>query len=339
MFGVSRTNMMRRSLAAAFVVCLVGLSTGCATSMEAVQVQFYAPPGSTVVVRDEAHLSAAVRSDDPIGNRLEHETEDFAVYDLPPGRYRIAYKSAAGLEDATVYGELEIRNAQHKQARAFAAHSFIPLRLPSHEHQEAEHLHPTRDLSYTEGLERTEFDHLRQGDMIEQVYFVADLDRVRQEHDVCFFQAINDIDRELDVVADRAEYLDVRYSRARQKALYRDPDMNIEDRIAHEKFDTWGTEEPFIVLSRKRQALERERESLLLAKRDLEEERDRRNALLRSMRIVHRDGALVLATPDLKLPFRDAVEQASDLGEVVAVLRIGGRHQYWAMSDMMGAGE
>ena len=39
---------------------------------------------------------------------------------------------------------------------------------------------------------------------------------------------------------------------------------------------------------------------------------------------------LVLASPDITLPYRDLVEQASSLGDVVAVVRYGGRHQYWA---------
>ncbi|MFQ5479623.1 MAG: hypothetical protein ACE5E4_13520, partial [Candidatus Binatia bacterium] len=233
-------------------------------------------------------------------------------------------------EDAAIYGELQIRAPKAKDARRFCANAFIPIRLASASHQEAEHLFPSRDLSYTQGLEEREFEHLKQGDFIEQVYFVADLQRIEQEYEVDYFQAINDIDRELSVLSDREEYLTVRYDDARRRALFRNPDVNIEDKVAQDRFDVWGIEETFITLARKRKELERERESLMLEREALEKERSRRNALLRSMRIVHRSGALVLATPDLKLPFHDAVQQASELGEVLAVVRVGGRHQYWA---------
>lgn len=306
--------------------------TGCVDShyRGLVQVQFYSPDGATIMLHPSRQGAMEVRSRDPMGDRLEHVEGELAVFDLNPGRYRFAYAGAAGAEDATIYGELDVRSPRTKFAREFCRQAFIPIKLPSSEHQVAEHLNPSRDLSYTEGLEGREFAHLKQGDLITKVYFVADLERVEKERDVSYYQAINDLNRRLVVLEDREAYIDTRYEEARRRALFRDPEMNVEDKIAHRRFDLWGMEESFIKLSEKRQELHRERESIELARRELEEERARRNALLRSIKIIHRAGTLVLATPDVVLPYRDLVEQASALGDVVAVVRYGGRHQFWA---------
>ncbi|MEE9294466.1 MAG: hypothetical protein V3W34_05820 [Phycisphaerae bacterium] len=337
-----------RRVRCVFSAALSLLIAGCATTTGgsyhenlslSVQVQFYAPDGATVVIRDAENAEAVIRTAGPLADRLEHDFEDFAVFDLAPGTYEFAYADAPGAEGATIYGELEIREPGDERTRRFAAHAFVPIRLASAMGQEAEHLLPSRDLSYTQGLEDREFAHLKQGDLFEQVYFIADLERLQQEHDVHLFQAVNDVDRELAVLDDREEYLDIRYEDARRRSSFRNPDVNVADRVAHQRFDRWGIEEPYVKISRKRQALQRERESLMLERRNLEAQRDRRNALLRSMKIVHRAGALVLATPDLKLPFRDSVEQASELGEVLAVVRIGGRHQYWAWAPQADAAE
>ncbi len=345
MAGASQSRLsfvVRCSLTCALPAVLfsvIGCASGGSPRTGPVQVQFYGPPGAQIVLRDLRHSAAEIRSRGPLGDRLENEIEDLAVYDLSPGTYRFAYANGPGAEEAAIYGELELRPARTRAGRLFCDHAFLPVRLISADHQEAEQLFPSRDLSYTQGLEAREFDHIKQGDLIEQVYFVADLDKAKHEYEVDYFQAINDVDRALSVIADQEEYLIVRYDSARRRALFRNADVNIEDKVAHDRFDRWGVEESFITLARKRKALERERESLMLVRTELEDQRSRRHALLRSMRIVHRSGALVLATPDLKMPFRDSIEQAADLGEVLAVVRIGGRHQYWAWDELVGAGE
>lgn len=330
-------TLTRRTVVVA--VALVGLTvTGCSQTSgrfgshaadHTFQVQFYAPDDSKLVLSDQSG-HAMVASRGPLGDRLEHNPEEFAVYNLLPGRYEFAYSDGEGVDDAAIYGEIEILRVRHGYPDDYRRTAFIPVRLPSLQRQLSEHLVPSRDLSYTIGLEDREFQHLRQGDMLTKAYFIADLDRVREEHDVEYYQSINDIDRELVVLADREEYLTVRYDDARQRALFRNPELDINDKVAHDLYDGFGIEEEYIVLSRKLQALGRERESLQLERDRLEKERGRRNALLRSMRIEHRAGALVLATPDLTRPYADVVEQAGELGDVVAVLRVGGRHQYWA---------
>ncbi len=302
------------------------------------QVQFYSPEGAKLMLRDQSG-HAVLASRGPLGDRLEHRPEEFAVYDLLPGRYEFAYTDGEGVDDATLYGELDVYKCREDYSIDYRRTAFIPIRLPSLQRQMAEHLVPFRDLSYTVGLEDREFRHLRQGDMLTKTYFVADLDRVRDEHDIEYYQAINDIDRELTVLADREEYLTVRYDHARQEALFRNADVDISDKIAHDNYDMWGIEENYIRLSRKLQALARERESLQLDREQLERDRDRRNALLRSMRIEHRDGALVLASPDLTNPFSNPIDQSAELGEVVAVVRVGGRHQFWAMGMLADGGD
>ncbi|NOT00555.1 MAG: hypothetical protein HOP29_07995 [Phycisphaerales bacterium] len=321
-------------VAGAASLLVLASTSGCATGPgrgASVQVQFYAPQGARLVVREAGGQQVReITSRGPLSDRLERSTPELAVYDLDSGRYEFAYTGATGSPDAIIYGEMEIRSGSSPAAARYCRHAFVPITLPSEQVQEEAHLNPGRDLSYTVGLEHRQFEHLKQGDVISKVYFVADLERVKREYDEDYYQAINETDRQLTVLSDREVYLDGRYEEARLRALQRDAEWSVEDRVAQDRFDTWGIEEPFVRLSRKRQALATERESLLLKRDELEAERGRRATLLRSLTIVNRDGALVLATPDLQLPFHDTVAQAAELGDVVAVVRVGGRHQHWA---------
>ena len=296
-----------------------------------IQVQFYSPGGAAMVVRGVGGEEVVpIRSRGPVGDRLEHGSDKLAVFDLSPGRYALAYAGAPGAEEAVIYGELELRGGQQAVTRRLCRHSFIPIKLPSLQAQGAEHRFPTRDLSYTVGLEGREFEHIKQGDMISKVYFVADLAKVRREHEVGYREQIAEVDRKLAVLADEELYVETRYRDERRRALQRDPEMNIGDKIAHDRYDRWGTQERFIKLAQRKQELAAERERLMTERKALYEQSARRNALLRSLKIIHRDGALVLATPDLQLPYSNTVDQVCELGEVVAVLHVGGRHRYWA---------
>ncbi len=319
--------------------CLL-LLAGCAsTPTERIQVQFYSPDGAAIALRGAgADGAQSVRSRGPLGNRLETQKSDLAVFDLSPGRYEFAYACAAGAEDAVIYGDLELCTPKGRAAELFVRNTFVPIKLPSVRAQIAEHRFPMRDLSYTVGLEHREFQHLEQGDLLTRVYFVADLAGIKHDVDNRYPAMIGSIDRELAVLDDQQTYLNKRYADARREALQRSPDMNIEDKIAHERFDLFGMQEPFVKIARKRQEAEAFRASLLRERSRLESERARRSALLRSLAIVHRDGALVLATPDLQLPYQNAVAQAEELGEVVAVMRVGGRHRHWASRMLADAG-
>lgn len=298
-----------------------------------IQVQFYSPEGAQIQLRDVAGPPMEIGNYGRSGHRLERsDGAPVAVFDLEPGEYSLAYTASDGARGATLYGELELRAPKSRITQQFCRQTFVPLRLPTVEEQEAEHLFPSRDVSYTAGLEDREFAHLKQGDLITRVYFVADLQKAKEEYEVEYYEAIADVDRELAVLRDRETYLDVRYEQARRQALNRDPEMNIEDLVAYERFDVWGIEEAFIGIAKKRQELQHEMAALTQNRTRLQDERARRNALLRSVEIINRSGAMVLASPDLALPFHDVVEQVSDLGEVVAVLRIGGRHQWWGGS-------
>jgi hypothetical protein len=334
--GFGRMTLMRVSVVALGLLAVGFFGGGCSHegggTWHGVQVHFYSPDESTVQVR-ESGSGLEILSSDLVGHRLELSPEAFAVYDLTPGSYEFAYHGVDGIEDAVVYGKLEVCAPLNSVTRRFARHASLPIKLMSHDDQLMPHFYPSRDFSYTSGLESTEFDHVQQGDVIRKVYFVADLERVRNEYEVTYLQRINDINRELSVLDDREEYLTVRYESDRQTALQRQPDISMSDRMAHERYDWLGIEEPYIRHSRNLQQLRRCRESLLLKRKDLEEERDRRQALMRSLKVIHREGAMVLATPDLTAAFADPVAQARELGDVVAIVTYGGRHHYWANRD------
>ncbi len=334
MIGVSfmtnrRSPQVFFAALAAMTVALVGCGHGAPGGK--IQVQFYSPAGAMMVVRgvqDEEPIDA--RSRGPLGGRLSQFDDELAVFDLRPGRYSLAYTGAAGAEDSIVYGELEVYGPSRDITKRFCRYSMVPIKLPSLQPEAGEHRFPARDLSYTVGLEGREFKHIKEGDLITKVYFVADLEQVRRDYEMEYREKIAQVDRELSILADRELYVESRYRDARRRALHRDPETSFEDRAAYKRFDVWGIEEPYIELAKKKHELAAQRERLQAARKRLEDERHRRHVLLRSLDIIHRDGALVLATPDLQVPYTNTVEQVSQLGDVLAVLHIGGRHQYWA---------
>jgi hypothetical protein len=341
MIGVSSMTNRRSpqvffAALAAMAVVLVGCGNGAPRGK--IQVQFHSPAGAMMLVKgvqDDEPIEA--RSRGPLGGRLSRFDDELAVFDLRPGRYSVAYTGASGAEDSIIYGDLEVFGPTRDVTRRFCQYSMVPIKLPSLQPEAGEHLFPVRDLSYTVGLEGREFKHIKQGDLITKVYFVADLEQVRRDYEVEYREKIAQLDGELSVLADQELYVENRYRQERRKALQRDPEMNYQDRAAHARFDKWGVEERYIKLAKKKYELAAQRERLQAQRTRLEAERHRRHVLLRSLNIIHRDGALVLATPDLQIPYTNTVEQVSELGDVLAVLHVGGRHQYWAKPVLAAA--
>ena len=344
------------------------LLAGCAnlpfepahSSRGKVQVQFYAPPGAMVTVDGFTKYGPQQIDTYEDGHRLELTPEEFAVFNLTPRGwpYRFKYTMAEGLPGATVYGELDVHNPGSREARALMAHTFVPIAMASPYYGGSDqHFFPARGPSGA-GLGQLEMEHLRQGDLITKVYFVADLKKAW--HTIRTLDAHIERLRSAETVLNaHLEYVDARFQSYRRESLYADP---TEDSLARHH-DATGYNRKFIGLEAKRQELENERYAIRNQIDDLLNERRIRTRLLDSMRIINRQGSLVLATPENQWPFHDPNDQVRlervyagyatgpdeeyktgditipPLGEVLLVMRVGGRHMHWGAPHAIAAAD
>lgn len=314
-----------------------------------VQVLFYSPPGAEVNVKSLfcRHPWSQITDDETLDHRLELTPEEYAIFNLCPGKYKFQYTTVRGFPGVSIYGELDVHDSCNSEVAKFVRGSFIPVRLPSRYYLDARSLHPVTGPSGA-AMNEIEVDQLAQGDLIEKVYFIADLDTV--------YDDIRRINIRLDklrssetVLNSSLEYVNVRHADYRRESIYGDPTVNIEDSSR----EFWGTDRKFNKLEADRQRLENQRYLLHEQRDHLVRERRIRRILLDSMRIINRSGALVLATPENQWPYHDTFDQVAHsrtydsvtigpgcnyhlgsfrlhpIGRVVAVMRVGGRHKHW----------
>lgn len=355
---VNRPRVNRRSIVALFGIGgALLIASGCSqhaietgwSDPSKVQVQFYAPPGATVAVQKAfstpRHQVALYGSD----HRLEHAPEEFAVFNLSSNRrFDFKYTTAEGFPGVSIYGELEVHKTRSEEACHFVRQTFVPIVLPSRYYQnDPEQYFPVRGPSGA-GLDEIEVEHLKQGDMITKVYFVADLQRA--------WETVREIDFHVDklrsaetVLNTQLELVDSRFESYRRESLYADP--TIDPMAAYQ--DSSGASSKFIKIEAKRQTLENQRYLLRQQIEDLQNEKRIRTRLLDSMKIVNRRGSMVLATPESQWKYHDTKYQVGDdryyeghrtgpygeyrtgdivlpaLGDVLVVMRVGGRHKHW----------
>jgi hypothetical protein len=358
----------------------VGMATGCShehriggnwANPRYVQVQFYAPPHANVTVTGEddwyrlghkedagSHPREKYTLTEGTGEyraeqRLEQDGSTIAVYNLSPGSdsrsYYFKYTQAEGMPSADVYGTLQVFKPETPEARNFVAHTFVPVVLPSEFHEASDgSLYPAAGPSGA-GLSTMELAHLRQGDLVRKVYFVADLEKS--------WEGVRQIDFQVErlrsaevVINSQLELVDRRFTDYRREALYSDP---TNDAAAAYREST-GENRRHIEIEANRQELQNKRYLIRKQIDDLTEEKRIRTRLLDSMKIINRQGALVLATPENQWPYHDTREQIDygrayrgfkvgpdgayrsgdivipPLGEVVLEVQVGGRHMKWA---------
>lgn len=362
LFDQAPLGICRRFINRSFVALLgVGgalmLSPGCSqhaietgwSDPGKVQVQFYAPPGATVAVKKAfattRHQVALYGSD----HRLEHAPEEFAVFNLSGNRrFPFKYTTAEGFPGVSIYGELEVYKTHSEEAGKFVRQTFVPVVLPSRYYEnDPEQYFPVRGPSGA-GLDEIEVEHLKQGDLIAKVYFVADLQQAWETVRMIDFH-VNKLRSAETVLNTELELVDSRYESYRREALYADP--TIDPMAAYN--DASGASSRFIKIEANRQGLENQRYLLRQQIEDLQNEKRIRTRLLDSMKIVNRRGSMVLATPENQWEYHDTKHQIGEgrlyaghetgpygeyhtgdivvpaLGEVVLVMRVGGRHMHW----------
>lgn len=273
------------------------------------QVQFYSPPGATVTVRACPTTSREVAEYGPFSNRLEQTPEEYSVFNLAPGRYEFKYTSAEGLPGVSVYGELEVKHANGPAAQLYQRRSFIPVSLPSDHYRRVmdvtgDEIFPYRGESLRTAIDEMDIMRLRQGDVIEKVFVVADLGEAEEEL-LATEQDLAVNEREMD------------YAEARYKDAYYDFKLEVGDSNA----SFWGTDRNFITWERRRQEL-RQKADHLAAK--LERLRN-----LLGADPVHRSDMLVVTTEEIAEARQDAEVAGARIGEVMLIMRIGGRHMHW----------
>jgi hypothetical protein len=281
-----------------------GYASQCRT-----QLQFLSPPGATVAVRGGPTRSHEIPVYGAYDNRLEQSPEQFSVFNLAPGRYEFKYTAAEGLPGASIYGELDVEHANSHMARVFQRRSFVPIALPSEHYKKAEvngdQIFPYRGEAYRTAIDEQDLERLKLGDVVEKVFFVADLEKAAKTRDRLL--------RDLKVCERKMEYAESRFRLAHQdfRAEVTDPVANL-----------LGTDREFIRWEEKRQELSQKYEKL-------QKKLQRIQALLAGDHVLIREGMLALATQQIVEPHRDVEEAAEDLGEVILVMRIGGRHMHW----------
>jgi hypothetical protein len=303
-------------IAMAWVAAIAMLAnTGCArhetgyADQSKTQIQFYSPPGATVTVRAWPTRSHQIGEYSPFENRLELTPQEYAVFNLSPGRYEFKYVSAEGLPGASVYGELEVKHACSRTARMFRRRAFVPVALPSAYYQritpQGDEIFPFRGEALRTAIDELDLQRLSQGDVVEKVFVVANLEDAKED----LAQAQVDL-----AVAER----ELQYSEARFREAFYDFRIDVSDSSAN----FWGTDRRFIRWESRRQ----QRQQRILA---IEARIARLTNLLNADRVCVREGMMVVATEQIVDCHENPVRAADRIGEVLLVMRIGGRHMNW----------
>lgn len=274
------------------------------------QIQFFSPPGAQVTVRAcPAWRTHEVGTYGPFENRLELSPEEYSVFNLAPGRYEFKYIAAEGLPNVSIYGELDVKHANSQIAQVFQRRAFVPISLPSTYYQhitpQGDEVFPFRNEALRSAIDELDLQRLKQGDVVEKVFVVADLEEAK-EH---LAKAQVDL-----AVAER----ELQYNEARFKEAYYDFRLDVGDSAAN----FWGTDRDFIGWEKKRQKQQQRLSAI-------EGKISRLSALLRGDQVLVRKGMMVVATQAVVETHENPVTAADRIGEVLLVMRLGGRHMHW----------
>ena len=314
-----RLTCLGCTLTAAFILTAF-LSSGCSqcdqsaiergyADQSKTQIHFISPPGAKVTVAGGPTRTHQVATYGPFNNRLEQEPEEHAVFNLAPGRYEFKYSAIEGLPGVKIYGELEVKHANSKAARIFQRRAFVPIALPSEYYRRVEvtgdEILPYRSERSRTAIDAYDLERLRQGDVVEKAFFIADLERASKR--------LSEIEVRIAEIEREIEYADARF-----RCAYFDFRLD-----ACEGCDLFGGKgRDFIEWEKKRIRLQQELDRLIAQQR-------RTRALLQADRVLTREGMLVVATDEIVKPHKDIERASDDLGEVLLVMRLGGRHMHW----------
>jgi hypothetical protein len=272
------------------------------------QVMFYAPPGASVTVRDPVRTHQ-IAPEPAYGARLEHTPDEESVFNLCPGRYQFKYTAIEGVPDVSIYGELEVKALWTEMARKFQRLGNVPIALPSENYRRVEAIgnetYPYRGENFRTAIDENDLMRLRAGDLVEKVFVVADLKAAEK--------ARLKLEQEIAVTDRKLEYAEARFRNA-----YLDFRVDVTDPSAR----FWGTDKQFIEWQAEQVQLEQKLERL-------QNRMQRVQAVLKADTVSTRDGMLLVATREVIKGYEDPDAAADKIGEVLLVMRLGGRHMHW----------
>ena len=272
------------------------------------QVMFYSPPGASVTVRDPVRTHE-IAPDPAYGARFEHTPDEESIFNLGPGRYQFKYTAIEGVPDVSIYGELEVKWIRSEMARKFQRLGNVPIALPSEHYRRVEaignEIYPYRGETYRTAIDENDLARLRAGDVVEKVFVVADLKAAEK--------ARLKLEQELAVTDRKLEYAEARF---------RDAYLNFRVDVTDPMARLWGKDKQFIEWQQEQTRLQQQLDKL--------QNRQRRvQALLKADTVTTREGMLLLATSEVIKGYEDPDEAADKIGEVLVVMRLGGRHMHW----------
>jgi len=194
-------------------------------------------------------------------------------------------------------------------ARKFQRLANVPIALPSEHYRKVEvvgnEIYPYRGENYRTAIDENDLMRLRAGDLVEKVFVVADLnaaDKARLK-----------LEQEIAVTDRKLEYAEARF---------RDAYLNFRVDVTDPMARLWGKDKQFIEWQ--------EEQTQLQQKMDKLQNRMRRiQALLKADTVTTREGMLLVATSEVVKGYQDPDEAADKIGEVLVVMRLGGRHMHW----------
>jgi hypothetical protein len=273
-----------------------------------VQVQFTAPAGSTVAVGNEiCNLIIQDRyhqvSEYPLdSSKLERTPEETATFNLAPGCYEFKYSGLTGSwSDVTIYGNLEVHGLTcfaPADARALLRKTFIPVQLPAPDARinPQDSIYPYQSPAHQLRISQTDIQRLAAGDMVTKVVFIADLTKISKE--------LNKLE---------VEYVALKGEQQRLRACLNEAKLDWLENPCCGKFI--GIE---CDLKKVEQKIDANRAQAA-----------RYDAVLRADKVLTRQSMMVLATDEILPPFADPISAANEIGDVILVMRIGGRHLHW----------
>ncbi len=294
---------------ASCAIALLAIGCSGASDPGRLQIQFYSPPGAQVIVGGCQTHTGEVAMYDAEGTRLERTPDEYCIVNLRPGTYPFKYTAAEGLSGLNIYGELEVHCVCCSYAQMFRRLAFVPISLPSSHFQKVSHagdeIFPYRGERVRTAIDETDLMRLKQGDVVEKVFVVADLKKAEK--------VVASTRKELILLDRELEYADARF-----KDTYSGFRLATDDPVAR----FWGADREYISWEKKRLELQHKIDK---ARAKLK----RAEALLKGDRVLIRRGMLVLATEEVIKPYRDMSAAADELGEILLVMRLGGRHMQW----------
>lgn len=275
-----------------------------------IQLQFYAPEGAQVIIGQVGLLGDITpRITHQVGSygegkhRLELTPEQTATFNLAPGRYEFKYVAAEGWPGASIYGELEVYGLSlcaPKGAYDMLKRCFIPIALPSpgilNRSDPKDVIFPYASPVAMLRINQSDVERLAAGDLVTKVVFIADLEELEKKKD-----------------AIEIKLTELRAEKRRLQALLNEAQLEWLENPHERGFIRY----------------EKEIKKVELQMEKLEDLKGRIEVLLRADNVLIRREMLVLATDEVLPVHTDPVRAASELGDVVLVMKLGGRHMHW----------